>query len=119
MKANNLSRRNFLQVAALTAGALSTGAQATAQVKGTSLALVGDPADPIVSTSPVAWTLQEIASALTQKGVRVQRVNTVDQAADSDFYIVASGSGSATLSNFHIQTGSTVANKAEANALVS
>src|ERR1051325_11062794 len=87
MKDNNLSRRNFLQVAALTVGALSAGPNAIGQVKSASVALVANPNDPLVSSPSVTWALRELEVALTQKEVRVQRVRSLDQAGAGDFYI--------------------------------
>ena len=81
MKANNRSRRSVLQVAALTVGAIGAASKAIGQIKSASVALVADPNDPLVSSSPVAWALQELETALTQKRITVQRVRTVEDSS--------------------------------------
>lgn len=81
MKANNRSRRSVLQVAALTVGAIGAASKAIGQIKSASVALVTDPNDPLVSSSPVAWALQELETALTQKRITAQRVRTVEDSS--------------------------------------
>ncbi len=117
MKANDLSRRNFLQVAALTVGALGAGTKAIGQVKGASVSLIADQSDPLIASQPVAWALQELEKELAQKGVVVQRAQSIEQAAASDFYVVAVGNQIPTLLP-HRQLGSAIAKKPEANGLV-
>src|SRR5882724_804532 len=117
MKANTVSRRNFLQVTALTVGALGTGTKAIAKVKAASVSLIADQSDPLVTSQPVAWALQELERELAQKGITVQRAQLIEQATASDFYVVAVGNQIPTLLP-HRQLRVTIAKKPEANALV-
>jgi hypothetical protein len=118
MKANDLSRRNFLQAAALTVGAIGAGSNAIGQIKSASVALGADPNDPLVSASAVAWALQELEAALTQKGITVQRAGSVEEAANSDLYVSAAANDSPLIMKFRSQLGILFSKKPEANALL-
>jgi hypothetical protein len=110
-----LSRRNFLQVSALTVGALGTGAKAIGQVKSSTVALIANPDDPLISSPPVVWALQELEAALTQKGITVQRALDIKNTATTDLYVIAAGN---TLPLAEKLLSQPVSKKPEANAVL-
>lgn len=96
MKSSNISRRDFLQVTALSLGVLGSGPAAFAGLTGgNDVMLVADPDDPIASAPQVAWALQELSKALTDKHIRVRPAPMLEQKPTSDLYIIAAGSSSA------------------------
>jgi|KBSMisStaDraftv2_1062788.scaffolds.fasta_scaffold62143_3 hypothetical protein len=115
IKANNLSRRNFFQVAALTVGAIGAGSKATGQIKSALVALVADPNDPLAR---VVRALQELEAALTQKWITVQRARSVEEAANSDLYIIAAANDSPVIMKLRSQPGILFCKKPEANAFL-
>jgi hypothetical protein len=120
MKPSNISRRNFLQVTALSIGALSPGSKALAQVLGGhAISLVADPNDPICAATPALWALQELARTLAQHDIAVQRYAFLEQASPSDLCIVAAGRGSAVATPVLRKANTTVSDKPESLGLVS
>ena len=92
MKNDRLSRRNFLQIAALSLGALSSRSAATAQSGGAeSISLILDQTDPVGSNAPVKWAVEELASAISATGVGVRHFSSIEQAPRSDVCVVAAG----------------------------
>jgi hypothetical protein len=115
----NVSRRNFLQLAAMSVGALSTGSKAIGEVKGgISVCLVADPGDAVVSSKPVAWAMGELSAALARHGIGVKRANSLDLADAAEFYLVVSASNTQTASRMVHQAGTTVSQKSESNAFI-
>jgi hypothetical protein len=90
-KASPLSRRNFLELAALSMGALGMGSSASAASGARSISIVTDPADPAASSGPVGWAVEELSQALAQHGIPLQRLNSLQQAPRSGLCIVACG----------------------------
>lgn len=120
MKPSNISRRDFLQVTALSIGALSPGSKALAQVVGGHrISLVADPNDPICAATPSLWALQELAKTLGQRDIAVQRYASLEQAPPSDLYIVAAGSASAFATPVLRKSNILVSNKPESLGLLS
>src|SRR5215471_7329407 len=91
MKKDRLSRRTFLQLTAVSLGAFHKASAAASEAGRTSISLVADPNDPIVSAVPVAWALRELISAISQKRVAVQRFASIEQAPRSSLCIVVAG----------------------------
>ena len=83
------SRRNFIQISSLALGALSVHSSA-AEVHSESVSLVVDPGDPVASSAPCSWALQEISRALEQHGIKVGRYASLDRAAPNSLCVVAS-----------------------------
>jgi hypothetical protein len=90
-KATPRSRRNFLELAALSLGALGLGSSAGAASGARSIAIVTDPADPAASSDPVRWAIEELSHALAQHGIPLHRSSSLQQVPRSDFCIVAAG----------------------------
>jgi hypothetical protein len=105
MKANNRSRRNFLQGAAFTVGAMGAASKAIGQIKIASVALVADPNDPLVSSSPVARALKELETALRQESSTVQRVRSVEDTANYHLYVTAAANDSPVIMRCRSQLG--------------
>src|SRR4051794_39153599 len=83
------SRRDFLRRTAATAAA--SGPLALAQTsKGKTVALIVDPTDSAANAAPARWATDELAKALTAKGIGVRRAERPNQATGSDFVILAS-----------------------------
>jgi hypothetical protein len=118
MKPNRLSRRNFLQVTALTVGALSAGSKAIGQVKSASVALIAKRDDPLVSSPPVAWALQELETVLVQKGIKVRRLPGLEKGAICDLYVIATANDTRPVTKLYSQSPLLSTKKAEVNAVI-
>jgi hypothetical protein len=120
MKHSTISRRDFLQVTALSIGALSPSSKALAQVVGGhTISLVADSNDPICAATPALWALQELDRALTQHDIAVQRYASLEQAPSSGLCIVAAGSSSAVATPVLRKASASVSDKPESLGLVS
>lgn len=92
-----MKRRTFLKTAGA-AARLGTGLRAglgniaLAQGTGPSVALVLDPADPIVFAPPSKWAVQELLSRLQAHSLAGRIVASVSQALPGETCVVASGS---------------------------
>jgi hypothetical protein len=83
------SRRDFLKRTAATA--VATGPLALAQsAKGKTVSIIVDPSDAAANTAPARWAAHELADTLTARGIGVRRHERLEQAAFSDFAILAS-----------------------------
>ncbi len=85
-----LSRRRFL--AAGSAAALVSRAGAAAR----GVAIVVDPADPVAGSKPAQWAANQLAAALTGRGVSVRRAPQIAQVPAGELCVVASGSNTPT-----------------------
>lgn len=95
MKSSTISRRDFLEITALSLGALGSGRRALAQLAGGNIvSIVAEDGDALVTAAPAAWALQELAQRLTQRSVTVHRSQSIEQAGTADLYIVAAGAKS-------------------------
>ncbi|MEA2771002.1 MAG: hypothetical protein QOD93_3964, partial [Acetobacteraceae bacterium] len=74
---DGLDRRSFLTLAA---GISAAGMPRAGFAAGEGLALIADPADPIVASGPVQWAASELQASLAALRVSVQRYATVEQA---------------------------------------
>jgi hypothetical protein len=91
-KPSAISRRDFLQWSALTAGAFGVGLSGTsASAAGASVCLVASPADPVASAEPVHWAVQEFGRALADRGIALRPLESMSQAPVSGLCIVAVG----------------------------
>src|SRR6476661_6523602 len=59
--------------------------------RGSSVALMADPSDPIATSAPPQWALDELQQTLTDLGVDVRRIDTLRQADAADLCVVAAG----------------------------
>jgi hypothetical protein len=62
--------------------------------------------------------LQELEAALTQKWIAVQRARSVEEAANSDLYIIAAANDSPVIMKHCSQLGILFSKKPEANAFL-
>jgi hypothetical protein len=91
-KSSAISRRDFLQWGALSAGAVGLGlSTATASAAGETVCLVVSPADPVASSEPVRWAAQELSHALADRSITLRRLDSISQASASGLSIVAAG----------------------------
>ena len=89
---DRLSRRKFLQFTAFSLGAFDGDLAAGSQSgRRPNISLVADSAEPVVSAPFVVSALQELTSAISQKGATVRRFESIEQAPRSDFCIVVAG----------------------------
>lgn len=87
-----LTRRDFLQLAALSLGALGPQPAFGRESSGApNVALILDPSDALCSTAPVKWALQELTAALSENGIHTRPVSSLEQATNADFYLAAGG----------------------------
>jgi hypothetical protein len=99
-----MNRREFLiQTGAVATGCLvggvlpgraQTGAGPVKRASG-SVALIGDPADPVVSAKPSQWALAQLRQALAAREFTVRNCTRLDEAAPGDACIVVTAGTSA------------------------
>lgn len=121
MKTTNLSRRDFLQMTALSVGALRLGAHGeapSASGGGGTISLVSDPADLAVSPAPATWAIRELTRALEERGMTVRHFNTLDQAAPSSFCVIMGSHNTPPVSKILKDANVSVLNAPECLALV-
>ena len=108
------SRRDFLQMAALSLGALGAGSSAAARpAAGTGISLIADPADSVASSQPAVFAMQQLMSAIKRQGVPVRRFESAEQAPSSDFCIGAAGADSFFAAEMLRRAGLSMPNTAE------
>lgn len=119
MKPSNISRRDFIQITALSLSALGSGSFARAQ-PGSShkLSIIASPEDPIASAKPVVWALRELGQSLSQHGISADYFSSIEQAPLSDLCIAVSGSASAFASHTLGKANVQVSNNSESLGLV-
>jgi len=100
-------------------GAVGMGSFAGAQSGGKSISIVSDPADPVASSDPVRWAVQELSHALAQHGIRVRQLNSLERSPRVDICIVASGRNVPPASAILNQAALSVADSPECLALAS
>jgi hypothetical protein len=126
------SRREFLQQAALAAGCTAAGAisgcgganrAATRGGQERSISvrvfIVSDPADPVASSAPVQWSIEQLRAALLAKGVGSATGQQVDQAPRRATCIVAAGASASAAGGILSRAGVTMPNSPESLGLVS
>jgi hypothetical protein len=121
-RAKALSRRAFLKKAAATtaAGFASAPMMLDAQVQQRPLSIALLPAqdDPIVKLAPAQWALEELRLAFNARSIAVRTIQTPDDAAGVDAFIVATGKGSRTAREVLLSAGIMTPDVPEALALV-
>jgi hypothetical protein len=118
-KTSPLSRRDFLQLTALSIGAVGTAPFASAQSSGKSIAIVGDPADPVASSDPVRWAIQELSEALAHHGIHVRQFASLEESPREDVCIAASGRNAPLATSLLKQASVSIPNAPESLALAS
>ena len=113
------SRRDFLQIAALSLGALGLGPRSTAEAGASqSVSIVRDPADAVASAAPVRWAIQEFGDALTKHGIHLQLFASIEQTPASGICIVATGCDTPIASTLLKNSAVKIANTPESLGLV-
>lgn len=113
------SRRSFLKATTLSAaGASGTTRFALAAGGNGRVTVVVDPADPVASSAPVTWAVQQLAATLKAQGISVQRVAQMSLAAKPNLLLVVASAESAVASHILSGAGVTIADRPEALALV-
>jgi len=119
MEDSRLSRRGFLQLSALSIGGLglqgSPSAQATA---GANVALVVSPDDRLAAAPQVQWAIQELWQTLTQRGVTVRKVESLEKAPAADLRIIVAGAEAKIAAAVLRKSGVAVLHRPESLALV-
>jgi len=88
----NISRRDFVKVAGISAAGLSTFGCVKFNAKRVSI--VTEAGDMIAGSAPVQWSLKELESWLKSAGINVGNTNQINDAKDNDLIIVAASAGS-------------------------
>lgn len=112
---DGLARRSFLTLAA---GLSAAGMPRAGFAAGEGLALIADPADPIVSSGPVQWATSELQASLAALGVSVQRYATLEQAPAAGCRIVLAGAQALGAESILRHAGTVVPQTPEALAIV-
>ncbi|MGH9511630.1 MAG: hypothetical protein ACRD2U_05790 [Terriglobales bacterium] len=119
MKTRNISRRDFLELTALSVGAFRLGAAGTTQAgRGATVSIVADPSDLAVSPAPATWAVQELTRVLEQRGVTVRHFDTLEQCPRSNFCIMAASHSTPEASKILKGARVSVSNAPECLALV-
>ena len=114
------SRREFLQVSTLSAGALSMrlAGLATADLA-KDVSLVVDREDPVATSPAVRWATQELRVTLERSGFNVRQFDSVEQSPASDILILAMGSDRPPPAAAELrQAGASLSKKPECLAIV-
>jgi hypothetical protein len=95
-----MNRRQFVIRTGMTAAGYAAAGlwpkrAVAADAAGHGIAIVGEPADAIVSSRPVDWAAGQLTLALTAKGFTVHRCARLDQAGPGELAIVLAGPASA------------------------
>lgn len=93
-KSGDFSRREFLQHSALASGYGLASSLGLGQQSG--VTIIADAADPIASAPPALWAARELEKSLSQRGLAVRRVSSIESSNRGEFCILASGASSAT-----------------------
>ncbi len=119
MKTRNLSRRDFIQMTALSVGAFRLGASGTAQSGGdATICLVADPSDLAVSPAPATWAIRELTRTIEEHGMSVRQFNTLDQCPPSSFCLMVGSHNTPPVSKILKDANISVSNAPECLALV-
>src|SRR4051794_5152682 len=90
------SRRDFLQLGALSLAATRIGFSSTAPLTpAMSVAIIRDPHDANAFAPAVKWAIQELGTALEKHNFKVRQVNSLAQLTARDFGILVAGKNSA------------------------
>jgi hypothetical protein len=92
-----MNRREFLVKTGMTAAAtalLPRRLGADSPPPGAGVAILCDPFDPVASSAPAQWAVGTFEQALAEKGVRVRRCKSPNEAAPADLCVIAAGPGS-------------------------
>ena len=119
MKSNRFSRRDFIQLSALSLGALcANSALALPLSGGSTVCLVAQPDDPIASAPAAVWAIKELGQVLIRRGVSLKTATSLKDAPSADIYIVAAGTGTTIASGMVKQAGVALSQSPESLALV-
>ncbi len=94
MKRNRLTRRRFVELSALSLGAVGTSSAFSAAADH-GISIVADADDPISTSPPAIWARQELSDAISQTGIPVRQFSSVAQAPRSDRVVLVVGPRSA------------------------
>jgi hypothetical protein len=118
----SIRRRDLLRAAGVAAGALASHLPGSAQTPaGRSIAVVIDPADPILSSAPAAWAAAELERALTESGAAARRARRLQDVRAGEWCIQAASQKPASaeaLSLSQLATGRVLARGGDARGVV-
>ena len=114
---SNLSRRRFLQLSALSVGAVGVRGLETRTSSG--ISLIADPGDLVASSPPATWALRELAAAIGEHGVTARHFSKLDQTPASDLCIIAAGSRTTIAETLIKNAGKSTPSSPESLALLS
>jgi hypothetical protein len=114
---NDLTRRNFLKMAGISALAISCTGIPDSIIE--RISIVMDPIDPVAGSAPAQWAAKELEESLATRGITVKRIGQLSQAAPGELCIVVAGSDSSLARQILKDTGSNVPAVPEALGLVS
>ena len=112
-----MDRRNFLKSGGTTALLASVAPESFA-AQTAAVSLVVDSTDTVATSKPVAWAVDQLAQALTSRGVAVAHVASMDAASKSSICIVAAGAHSSSAISILKTANVVVKQQPEALALV-
>jgi hypothetical protein len=113
------SRRDFLQMAALSLGALGARSSAPAQrAGGGGISLIVDPADSVASSQPAVFAIQQLMSSIARHDIPVRRFESIERAPSSDLCMMAAGADSSIAADALRKAGLSMPNTQECLALL-
>lgn len=119
MNSNRFSRRDFIQLSALSLAALSANSALALPLAGSStVCLVAQPDDSIASAPAAVWSIKGLGQALIRRGVSLKNATSLQEAPAADIYIVAAGSATPLASSIVKKAGVTLSGAPESLALV-
>ncbi|SOD92244.1 hypothetical protein [Spirosoma fluviale] len=111
-----VNRRHFLKLAGITTLGANFGTFPPVTAQAVSVVL--DPGDSIAGLPSVQWAVNELETALSARGIAVDRREQLAQTAAGNLCIVVSGSGSSLAGKLLKNAGASIPAKPEALGLV-
>jgi len=113
------SRRDFLQLAALSLGALGARSTTPPEIAaGTGISLIANPADSVASSQPAAFAIQQLMSEIKRHDIPVRLFESAEQAPSTDLCIVAARADSSFAAETLTKAGMSMPNTAECLGLL-
>ncbi|MCX5645182.1 MAG: twin-arginine translocation signal domain-containing protein [Phycisphaerae bacterium] len=124
MNRHKPSRREFLKRAAAATGCVAAGAisgcgrASRTTVSASSVFIVCDPADPVASSGPAQWSIEQLRASLSARGVGSDVGRRVEQSPAGAVCIVAAGSAAPLAREVLFRAGVSVPDTPESLGLV-
>jgi hypothetical protein len=118
------SRREFLKHAAAATGCVAAGTLSgcgkvnRTTVSAASVFIVCDPADPVASSGPAQWSIEQLRASLSAKGVSSDVGRHVEQSPAGAVCVVAAGSAAPSAREVLFRAGVSVPDSPESLGLV-